>query len=204
MAVYNGADFIEHSLGAVLRQTYTNFTVVVSDNASTDGTWEILQTLAAADPRIVVHRQDTKNGLTRNFRFVLDQAETTRFMWHEGDDWIAPNYLEELLSVYAADPGCVLACPFGARVDHEGTILHREAFSPLAVRSRLGRIRALLTHPEGAWIYGLFSTQALRSTWAIAEEFKYLWASDAVALLHLILNDQIRGTDRTVFFFTIG
>ncbi len=43
MPVYNGVGSIEEALAALDKQTYRNFKLVVSDNASTDGTWEILR-----------------------------------------------------------------------------------------------------------------------------------------------------------------
>lgn len=204
LAVYNGADDIEEALAGILQQTYTNFTLIVSDNASTDGTWPILERYAAKEPRIRLHRQPANIGLKGNFRFVLDQAESPYFMWHADDDRLAPNYLEKLLEVFEAEPHCALACPYGVRVSAEGATLHEEAFPKLEPGSRVRRIRTLLARPEGVWIYGLFQTQALREAFQIAESFPHVWAVDAVALLPFILNDRIRGTDESTFYYRVN
>jgi len=204
MPVYNGAEYIEQTLARLLQQTHPNFTVMISDNASTDQTWEIVQRWAQRDKRIALHRQKTNIGALNNFRYLLEQADTEYFMWHADDDWVESNYLEALLEVFAGEPACALACPFGIRVAPDGSPIHREAFPALTSKSRSGRIRTLLNKPEGMWIYGLFRTRALRQAWRIAEEYGDRWAFDAVLLLDFILNDQIRGTDRTTFFYRIN
>ena len=204
MAVYNGADFIEGALSALTKQTYSNFRLIISDNASTDNTWQILQEWAARDPRIELYRQETNIGLRANFQYVLDQAETEFFMWHSDDDWVATNYLEELVAVLKADPSCMLVGACGIRVAQDGSELHREPFPDVASKSRRARIRKLLIQPEPTWIHGMFRTGALRLAWRTAGEFRYVWASDALALLPFILSDHIRGTNRTVFYYCVN
>ncbi len=199
LPVYNGAAHIERALGALLDQTYPNFTLLVSDNASDDGTWEILQSWAARDQRIVLHRQESNIGALPNFRYVLDQVETEYFMWHAHDDFWSPNYLEELVGIITAEPDCALACAAAVRVASDGTLGRRVPFPELATSSRLGRITKLLSRPEATWIYGLFRTGHLRRAQSVAEEFGYVWTGDRMVLLSFVLNDQIRGTNRTVF-----
>lgn len=199
MPVYNGIDFIERALAALLEQTYRNFTLLVSDNASDDGTWELLQDWAGRDQRIVLQRHESNIGPMANFRYVLDRAETEYFMWHAHDDWLAPNYLEELFGIITAEPGCALACAAAVRVASDGRLGRRVPFPELAATSRLGRITKLLSRPEATWIYGLFRTAHLRRAQSVVEEFGYVWCHDRVALLPFVLDDRVRGTNRTVF-----
>ena len=204
MPVYNGMEFIEQALAALSKQTYANFVLLVSDNQSTDGTWNLLRARAVRDQRIVLHRQEQNIGAVANFRYVLDKAETEYFMWHAHDDYLAPNYLEELVNIITTDPECALACGTVRRVEPDGTPRRKTLppFPDLPARSRLGRVTRLLRCAQGSWVYGLFRTEALRRAQATAEEFGYTWASDRLTLLPFILNDRIRGTDRTVFYST--
>ena len=204
MPVYNGAGSIEEALAALDKQTYRNFKLVVSDNASTDGTWEILREWARRDDRITIHRQETNIGAIANFRFVLDHGETDLFMFHACDDWLAPNFLEEMVGIMAAEPECALACPTTVVVEVDGTPAHKDSFPPPSATSRLGRVRHLLAQPQATRIYGLFRIEALRRAQALAEDFGQVWSVDHLQLLELALNDRIRGTDRTSFYFRRG
>ena len=201
MPVYNGVGFLERSLSCLVEQTYPDFRLIISDNASTDNTWEILEKYAKNDSRLELHRQQTNIGLRANFQYVLDQAETEFFMWHSDDDWVDSNYLEEVVSVIRQEPSCMLAATFSVRVAQDGTELHREAFPDISSMPRRARIRAMLKQPEPFWIHGLFRADALRRAWRTSGEFPYVWGSDALALLPFILSDQIRGTNRTAFYY---
>src|SRR6266853_631610 len=71
LPVYNGEAYLRQVLESVLAQTFTEFELVISDNASTDGTEKICREYAAADPRIRWHRQARNRGVTWNFRQVV-------------------------------------------------------------------------------------------------------------------------------------
>jgi glycosyltransferase involved in cell wall biosynthesis len=199
LPVYNGAEFIEQALASITQQTHGNWRLLVSDNASTDGTWDILERCASRDDRILLHRQETNIGATLNYRYLLDRAETEYFMWHAYDDWIAPNYLEELVRITSSTPDCALACPKAVWTSREGEAFREVVFPDLGSERRVVRVIRLLKNRESTRIYGLFRPQALRRAYENAEKFGYIWAGDHVALLPFILNDRIRGTNRTTF-----
>ena len=76
MPVYNESKWIEQSLDSLLAQTFQDFELIISDNASTDGTWSTLQEYAARDARIVLHRQPENRNALINFQFVLEHMES--------------------------------------------------------------------------------------------------------------------------------
>lgn len=86
MPVYNGAQYIREALDSLLTQTFTDFELIVSDNASTDATQSICEEYACRDPRIRYVRQSENLGALANFQFVLDQAQGEFFMWAAADD----------------------------------------------------------------------------------------------------------------------
>ena len=204
MPVYNGAAYIEQALTGLVDQSYRNFTLHISDNASDDGTWEILEKWAACDDRIVLHRQTTNIGAMANFRYLLDCTETDLIMFHACDDWVAPNYLEEMVRLMASDPECALACSVAVIVEQDGKESKKDTFPPPIGATRLRRVKKLLTQPQATRIYGLFRIEALRRAQALGEEFGEMWSVDHLQLLELALNDRIRGTDRTSFYFRRG
>lgn len=98
MPVYNGEKYIREALGALLSQSYIDFELIISDNASTDGTEAICQQYAAKDGRITYVRQAVNLGALANFTFVRDAARGEYFMWAAGDDKWDPNWISEMLS----------------------------------------------------------------------------------------------------------
>ena len=143
-------------------------------------------------------------GALPNFRFVLDMAVSELFMWHACDDRLAPNFLEEMVGIMAAEPECALACSTTVVVEQDGTPARKDSFPPPSGTSRTDRVRQLLAQPQATRIYGLFRIDALRKVQALAEEFGQVWSVDHLQLLELALNDRIRGTDRTSFYFRRG
>ena len=95
--VFNGEPYLAQSLETILRQTFTNLEVIVSDNASTDRTGEICRSYAARDKRIRYSRNLTNIGPLPNFRRVLELATGEYFMWAACDDYWSPNYVETLV-----------------------------------------------------------------------------------------------------------
>lgn len=86
MPVYNGAKYIGEALDSLLVQTFTDFELIISDNASTDATQSICEEYARRDLRIRYVRQSENRGALANFQFVLDQAQGEFFMWAAADD----------------------------------------------------------------------------------------------------------------------
>jgi len=93
MPVYNGEKFIRKALDSLLAQTFTNFELIISDNASTDATGRICQQYSARDQRLQYIRQPLNRGPKANFQFVLDKAQAEYFMWAAADDWWHQNFI---------------------------------------------------------------------------------------------------------------
>ncbi|MDP2246876.1 MAG: glycosyltransferase family 2 protein, partial [Nitrosomonadales bacterium] len=99
MPVYNGAAYIREALEALLSQTFKNFELIISDNASTDDTQRVCEDYAKRDKRIRYIRQETNQGALANFKYVLDQATAELFIWTAHDDLWAPDFLSDAVSL---------------------------------------------------------------------------------------------------------
>ena len=86
LPVYNGEKYLAESLDALLGQSYGDFELIISDNASTDATEAICREYAAKDPRITYLRQPANIGATPNHNFVFEQSHTELFKWASYDD----------------------------------------------------------------------------------------------------------------------
>lgn len=120
LTVYNGEQFLEETLDSFLAQTYTDFELIISDNASTDRTEEIARAYVAKDARIHHHRNESNLGLAENHNRVFSLARGEYFKWAAADDVCRPNYLARCVEVLDRDPTVVLAYPRTQFVDAAG------------------------------------------------------------------------------------
>lgn len=120
LPVYNSEKYLEQSLQSLLAQTYADFVLIISDNASTDRTAAICSKFADADSRIKYFRNETNIGNPRNFNRIA-QLTTTRYLkWSTADDFWKPNFLELALEVMERDPTIALCYPQAVIVDASG------------------------------------------------------------------------------------
>lgn len=101
--VYNGERFIEKALNSILGQTFTDFELIISDNASTDRTGEICRDYAQRDSRIRYHRNEKNMGAGWNVRRVCSLATAKYFKWAAADDVLEPDFLRQCVEVLEAD-----------------------------------------------------------------------------------------------------
>jgi len=94
MPVYNGEFSIRQALDSLLSQSFRDFELIISDNASTDGTEEICRKYAAQDVRIRYLRQNKNLGPLLNFMIVLNEAVGEYFMWSAADDRRTQRFLD--------------------------------------------------------------------------------------------------------------
>lgn len=98
MPVYNGEAYIREAINSILAQSFADFELVISDNASTDSTQAICQAYAALDSRVRYIRQAVNLGAASNFGFVLQvSGQSEYFMWAACDDTWSDNWIEILL-----------------------------------------------------------------------------------------------------------
>lgn len=95
MPVYNGDKTINEVLNCIVKQTFCDFELIISDNSSTDKTKIICQKYASEDSRIRYVRQSENIGGAKNFAYVLDEARAKYFMWAASDDVRSVDFLEK-------------------------------------------------------------------------------------------------------------
>ncbi|MFV0295576.1 MAG: glycosyltransferase family 2 protein [Hyphomicrobiaceae bacterium] len=120
MPVYNAEALVAEALECLLAQTFRDFEIHVSDNASTDRTREIVEAYAARDSRIRLQVNETNIGATRNFDKVATDIRSPYFKWTAHDDRYEPTYLERCIAALEKDPGAVLAHADSIFIDEDG------------------------------------------------------------------------------------
>ncbi|MGH8539267.1 MAG: glycosyltransferase family 2 protein [Stenotrophobium sp.] len=181
--VYNEARFLDQSLTSLLAQDYPKIEIILSDNASTDGTGAICTRAAENDTRIRVLHASVNEGATANFQRCLDAAQGKLFMWAGGHDLWSANLVSLCVESLIHHPAAVIAIPESQWIDplsqpygHRASILDTRGMDPLA------RIFMLLWANMHA-MYGLTRTSALRATGPIPNYS----GADLILLLRMVL-----------------
>lgn len=196
--VYNAEAYLEHTIRSILDQTYTDFELILSDNASTDRSLEICRAFAARDPRIRLTAHPVNQGAQFNFRYVFQTARAPYFRWCASDDYFAPESLEACVATLDAHPDAVLCYPGTILVDGEGRFL-REYDDDLDLRmddpvERYRQVVARIVLVNV--IYGLMRSDAVRRTGLISHFF----GADQVFVAELALQGRFLAIDRPLFY----
>jgi glycosyltransferase involved in cell wall biosynthesis len=163
--VYNGERFIKEALDSILTQIFTDFELIISDNASTDRTGEIANAYAQRDDRIRYYRNEKNIGAGWNARRVYELATGKYFRWATVDDLLEPDLLRRCVEILESDPGCVLAHTRTKEVDENKTFI-KNYVTPMRTdyADPVARFREML-HTGGDkcyQIYGVTRMSALR------------------------------------------
>ncbi|MFM7407924.1 MAG: glycosyltransferase family 2 protein [Cuspidothrix sp.] len=123
LPVYNGEKFIQEALDSLLAQTFEDFELIISDNASTDNTEIICRNYAAKDKRIRYYRNETNIGCACNFNRVFELSNSEYFKWAAYDDLHAPDFVEKCMEVLEKDPTYILCHSHTYFIDELGKFL---------------------------------------------------------------------------------
>jgi glycosyltransferase involved in cell wall biosynthesis len=163
LPVYNGENYVSESLDTLLAQTFTDFELIISDNASTDGTEEICRSYADNDSRIHYLRQPHNIGAAPNHNILVQQARGELFKWAAHDDLYAPDLIARCIAALDEYPELVLSHSYMAIVDENGkTIEEYDYHLATASPHPPERFRSLLFTDGGDDGYGVIRTSVLR------------------------------------------
>ncbi|MEJ3747169.1 glycosyltransferase family 2 protein [Actinomycetes bacterium KLBMP 9797] len=124
MPVYNGAKYLEYTLERLRRQDFDgDVEVLVSDNASTDATPEIIKDFAAGDPRIRYVRQDVNLGPADNFNYVFQHTTGEYFTWLASDDLFEPHFHQRMVDLLRGRPDAAAAMSRLRLVDEHNELM---------------------------------------------------------------------------------
>ncbi|MGE5221505.1 MAG: glycosyltransferase family 2 protein [Omnitrophica WOR_2 bacterium] len=181
--VFNGEKYLEPALDSIITQTFTDFELIISDNASTDRTQAICMEYAARDPRIRYYRNDRNLGAAPNFNKVVKLSSGKYFKWAAYDDLIAPDFLMRCVEVMDQHPEVVLCFPRVKIIDQNGAYQENYIPEPETVGVEVQkRFRNLLLYPHlSTQFYGLIRSSVLKKT-SLLGNFP---SSDEVFLIEL-------------------
>ncbi|MFB7513289.1 glycosyltransferase family 2 protein [Streptomyces sp. NPDC056144] len=163
LPVYNGEEYLAESLDALLGQTYEDFELIISDNASTDGTQDICRRYAEKDSRIRYRRLPRNIGATPNHNLVFTESRGELFKWASHDDLYARDLLRRCVEALDEHPDVILAHADQAVIDEDGQVKVPYTYT-LATNSPHApeRFRSMLFEPGGDDFYGVIRADVLR------------------------------------------
>lgn len=186
MPVYNNIETISEAIETILNQSFSDFELIISDNASTDGTENICRKYAKKDSRITYIRQQKNTG-TYNFIFVYKQAKGEFFMWAPAHYSRSLDFIEKSLEVLRKNSNCTFAATPNCWVGDED---HPEKFYNFFFKGTVyERVSKYLNFymESHACFYGLFH----RSTMEGVEKLtNYYVAFDNAFILQQLLKGE--------------
>jgi glycosyltransferase involved in cell wall biosynthesis len=199
LPVYNGADYLAATLDSLLAQTFEDFELIISDNASTDGTEEICRAYAVRDGRIQYLRNRENLGAAANYNRVFHLSSGDYFKWAAADDLCAPEFLERCVRVLDNEASVVLCYPRARAIDEQGNIIRDYPPKPNAgspkPQERFYEF-VCVPHPCVA-VFGLIRSDALRRTQLIGS----FASADRPLLGELSLMGRFHEVPEFLFFY---
>lgn len=198
LPVYNGARFVGIAIESILAQTYREFELIISDNASTDDTEAICRTYVEKDNRVRYIRNEVNIGAARNYNRLLDASGSRYFKWAAHDDVLAPEYLARCMEVLDRCPTVVVCHTETIYIDENGaTCGNFDDRLDLRSPKPHERYRDYLfrPYPRCNAIFGVIRTEALRRT----PLFGCYLSSDRVLLGELALRGEIYRVPEPLF-----
>jgi glycosyltransferase involved in cell wall biosynthesis len=197
LPVFNGEKYLRESIDSILAQTFTDFELIISDNASTDATQDICQEYLTKDSRVKYHRNISNVGGHNNINITIKLSRGKYFRLAADDDVCAPELLAKYVSVLDRDPSVVLCYSTFMKIDENGQQI--ELIDTDMASSSQPHLRfQKLAHPKHncETAYGLVVMNTLRKT----DLFLNYSDADRTLLAELSLYGRYHHIPETLFF----
>jgi glycosyltransferase involved in cell wall biosynthesis len=201
--VYNGEPFLREALDALLAQDYPDFEIIISDNASTDGTADICQEYTARDSRVRYYRSDENKGPSWNWIRTYELARGEYFLWAAHDDRRDSRCLRLCVEALKQNPRAVMCCMGSRIIDENGCDITEEyaprIFHPTGdtARERVCRLAHSSTWLD---IYAMFRTPIIAET-SLGQI--NIWGGDIVITAEMCLRGEVVAVPETLFEYRV-
>lgn len=162
MPVFNDIEYIEESLDSVLKQTFTDFELIISDDGSTDGSGDFCQVYAENDPRIRYFRQPKNLGISKNMEWLLNQSKAKYFVWAGDDDLMGKDYISTLFRLLESNQNCVSAFTPCQLIDADNKPCSRVIKIDYSNQQSFKRIKNYIKNSTDYFGYGMFVREEIK------------------------------------------
>lgn len=209
--VYNGELYIQKAINSVLSQSYTNFKLIVSDNASIDSTEVICKEFARNDSRIRYVRHHINQGADFNFNFVLSETKSKYFVWLGADDYWETTFLEKNIAILESNNNIVGSIGLVKFYGVEDFQIKKKLVFKIKNKMRHGsndeyekythvrpvsgsyekKAATYLRFNQASFVYGLFRTEKLRNRMVSINMAEW----DLILILNLLKDGDLHVID---------
>jgi glycosyltransferase involved in cell wall biosynthesis len=202
---YNGLRYLPEQLGSIVQQTRAVDHIVISDDRSTDGTWEYLEAWASQAPmRVTLIRNETQLGLRGNFEQAIGAVEADVIFTADQDDVWIPGKVALMCAVFEQDPAVLLVHTDAILVDGDGRDMGKTLLGELnlssAERAAIHAGHALSVNYRRNVVTG--ATVAIRRTLlALARPFPPIVYHDAWLALLAAATGKVRLLDTATIHY---
>lgn len=98
MPAYNCEPYVGIAISSILKQSYSNFELIICDDGSTDQTWSVINSFS--DQRIQIFRNQNNLGYLETYNFLMTKVQGEYFTFQDADDWSIPSRLEIQLKIF--------------------------------------------------------------------------------------------------------
>jgi glycosyltransferase involved in cell wall biosynthesis len=165
LPVYNGERYLRDAIRSVMEQTLSDLELVISDNASSDGTHSICLEAAAQDWRVKYFPAEVNRGLAWNFNRAFCLATGRYVAWMGHDDLLAPDFVRQCVEAIQASSKVLLCFANADYIDVDGNVIQRvNLTNPGASPTPSKRFNDILWDNRCDPICGVMRAEALRQT----------------------------------------
>ena len=206
MPVYNGEKYIKNSLDSLVNQAFSDWELLISDNASEDNTAAICKRYCDKDKRIKYFLQKTNMGALFNFRYLLENSESKYFMWAAADDEWDSSFIDACLKGLESSEDIGLAFTNIVNIDAFGRINRKyPSFKKFINDDPYALISNYILDPEclgkANLIYGIYKIKKLKAfmiDFFSSQESNYC-ASDMALNLGILCRVGLSIDERVLF-----
>lgn len=163
--VYNEEKYLADTINSAINQTFKDIRIIISDNCSTDKSYDIAQQYASIDSRIHCIRHTENLGASENFKYVLEMCETVYFMWLGAHDLLETEFIESAIKVLDSQSNIGLVYSKSILIDKQNVVINQSFYDDidtleLDIEKKLFKVAQNLCNCFS--IHGLFRTNLLK------------------------------------------
>jgi len=197
LPVYNGEGTLTRAIESILSQDYPNIELVISDNGSTDRTYEILVELSEQHSNIRVHRSSVNRGWTWNANKTFELSRGEYFLWAADDDFYEFSFISSAIKELECHPTAVMCHP-RTKTIIEGSveIVWRSSLETFkGIVNVRQRYKETLQNFPAVAFYGVYQSKLLRKIGTLPN----IIGSDVMFMQKLSLYGDFIDTDEELF-----